>query len=73
MNTVFTSAIALVATASAVKISTSCTDNNSNCSYWASRDECQINPNYMLTQCAKSCKQCVVDPCIALNNNLGMY
>lgn len=30
-------------------------DQNSNCRYWASMGECTVNPNYMLTACAKSC------------------
>jgi len=31
-------------------------DKNSNCSQWASNGECKNNPNYMLQNCAKSCK-----------------
>ncbi|XP_065060849.1 zinc metalloproteinase nas-15-like isoform X2 [Rhopilema esculentum] len=35
-----------------------CVDNHSYCSYWASIGECQKNPNYMLTNCKKSCQRC---------------
>jgi len=36
-----------------------CKDSNDLCSNWASRGECQKNPNYMLRDCAKSCDACV--------------
>ena len=31
-------------------------DHNENCVSWANRGECEINPNYMLHFCAKSCQ-----------------
>jgi len=35
-----------------------CTDNNQYCEDWAANGECQTNPNYMLTNCRKSCGVC---------------
>jgi hypothetical protein len=32
-------------------------DNNDNCEQWATENECKHNPNYMLSECAKSCNQ----------------
>jgi glutathione peroxidase-family protein len=34
-------------------------DQHESCSYWASLGECNANPNYMLTNCAKSCESFV--------------
>jgi len=34
----------------------SCSDSNANCAGWAQQGECDKNPNYMLTNCCKSCK-----------------
>ncbi len=39
-------------------ISDPCLDSNEQCAYWASIDECKKNPNYMLSNCARSCDQC---------------
>jgi len=36
----------------------SCVDNNTYCSYWASIGECSKNPNYMHVYCKKSCQKC---------------
>jgi len=33
-----------------------CSDENTACSYWAQIGECTRNPNYMSTNCCKSCK-----------------
>lgn len=44
------------------KDSESCTDNYSECSSWAANGECNINPEYMLYNCAKSCKACSYTP-----------
>jgi prolyl 4-hydroxylase len=38
-----------------------CKDANENCSFWASKGECENNPNYMHLHCAKSCKTCPKD------------
>jgi hypothetical protein len=38
-------------------------DNHESCEYWASVGECDINPNYMLENCALSCSQ------VGENNN----
>jgi prolyl 4-hydroxylase len=35
-----------------------CEDSHANCSYWAENGECDSNPKYMLTKCAKSCGIC---------------
>lgn len=35
-----------------------CKDTHDLCSFWASIDECAKNPNYMLTNCPKSCNSC---------------
>ena len=35
-----------------------CNDDNESCSFWASEGECKKNPDYMLVNCAKSCKEC---------------
>mmetsp|Transcript_8757 Transcript_8757/g.10692 ORF Transcript_8757/g.10692 Transcript_8757/m.10692 type:complete len:93 (+) Transcript_8757:22-300(+) len=32
-------------------------DQNENCDYWSSIGECEKNPGYMLTSCAKSCSR----------------
>ena len=36
--------------------STSCTNQDQNCLYWANTDECCKNPAYMLEYCCASCK-----------------
>lgn len=35
-----------------------CGDQNELCGHWAAQGECDNNPNYMLSSCARSCKQC---------------
>ncbi|KAG2423790.1 hypothetical protein HXX76_015066 [Chlamydomonas incerta] len=35
-----------------------CSDQNSNCAYWAGIGECWKNPNYMLQSCKPSCGSC---------------
>ena len=35
-----------------------CVDTHENCAFWASIDECEKNPGYMLTGCPKSCNTC---------------
>ena len=35
-----------------------CTDENSDCEYWASIGECEVNPHYMLSHCMVSCATC---------------
>ena len=37
---------------------TDCVDNHERCEYWAGTGECDINPNYMLIYCKKSCEVC---------------
>ena len=37
-----------------------CEDQHERCEFWANEGECDINPNYMLDKCAKSCKECTV-------------
>lgn len=39
-------------------LSIDCVDKNESCNYWASNGECQNNPDYMLVNCKKSCKNC---------------
>ena len=34
-------------------------DNNPGCARWAAAGECATNPAYMLTTCARSCKETV--------------
>jgi len=36
-------------------IPNNCKDKNKNCKYWASKGECNINPDYMRPNCCKSC------------------
>ena len=36
----------------------SCEDNNGSCEFWASLGECDRNPDYMLSFCARSCDSC---------------
>jgi len=36
-----------------------CTDENAECSSWASTGECEENPKYMLVNCKKSCNNCL--------------
>jgi len=35
-----------------------CTDEYSSCQEWADNGECEINPEFMLYNCKKSCKVC---------------
>ena len=35
-----------------------CQDMHELCSFWAEKGECNANPNYMHTNCAKSCNKC---------------
>ncbi|XP_029653452.1 cysteine-rich secretory protein LCCL domain-containing 2 [Octopus sinensis] len=35
-----------------------CPDLNKNCKMWADMGECNNNPNYMRTNCRKSCRSC---------------
>jgi len=36
----------------------SCVDSHESCAYWASLQECDKNPKFMLLYCHKSCKMC---------------
>merc|ERR1712121_395977 len=35
-----------------------CGDSHRNCAYWASIGECEVNPDWMLPNCKKSCNNC---------------
>ena len=35
-----------------------CQDQFKDCKLWAANGECEINPDYMLLNCASSCKTC---------------
>ena len=35
-----------------------CNDKHEHCADWAAKGECSANPGFMLSSCAKSCKQC---------------
>ena len=35
-----------------------CTDQDTQCGYWASLGECDKNPGYMLKSCQQSCNAC---------------
>lgn len=35
-----------------------CRDQEDECTYWSALGECETNPAYMLTMCARSCKSC---------------
>ncbi|GFO40016.1 cysteine-rich secretory protein lccl domain-containing 2 [Plakobranchus ocellatus] len=35
-----------------------CKDDHSNCPGWASNQQCEVNPGYMLIHCKKSCHVC---------------
>nr|CAB3261372.1 uncharacterized protein LOC100176967 [Phallusia mammillata] len=39
-----------------------CKDDNVYCDYWMRTGECEINPNYMLQSCRKSCRSCRTTP-----------
>jgi C1A family cysteine protease len=36
-------------------VSLTCSDSNSECGVWAFTSQCQVNPDYMLTNCCASC------------------
>jgi len=36
----------------------SCEDGNESCEAWATAGECEVNPTFMLTNCARSCNTC---------------
>jgi prolyl 4-hydroxylase len=38
-----------------------CVDKHEKCGFWAEHDECNANPEYMLENCALSCKNCNKD------------
>ena len=38
-----------------------CEDYEEHCQFWADNEECDVNPNFMLRKCAKSCNAC--GPC----------
>ena len=38
----------------------SCEDGNGSCEAWAAAGECERNPAFMVTNCARSCNECVV-------------
>ena len=47
-----------------------CRDYDDSCSSWATTGECEINPNYMLHMCKKSCKKCSSgDVCTCIRNS----
>eukprot|EP00040_Diaphanoeca_grandis_P001416 m.18466 g.18466 ORF g.18466 m.18466 type:complete len:409 (-) comp12039_c1_seq1:32-1258(-) len=35
-----------------------CRDGDDMCGFWASKGECENNPSFMLSECAKSCNNC---------------
>jgi len=35
-----------------------CIDQHADCESWARKGECEINPSYMVSNCAKSCSSC---------------
>lgn len=41
-------------------VDSNCRDEDELCAFWAQEGECQNNPGYMLTSCAKSCNTCKV-------------
>jgi len=45
-----------------VSAAPNCADTDPNCLAWALAGQCKINPQYMLTACRKSCKQCAGPP-----------
>ncbi|XP_064107762.1 zinc metalloproteinase nas-4-like [Macrobrachium nipponense] len=60
-NCATSSGITEVVTTSPVTIAPTggtCEDNNKFCSTWSSMGECDKNPTWMNSNCAKSCKQC---------------
>jgi hypothetical protein len=38
-----------------------CYNNDALCTFWATRGECQMNPDFMLAKCAPACKSCDFD------------
>lgn len=42
--------------------SADCEDDYDDCPAWAANGECDINPEYMLYNCKKSCKSCALNP-----------
>ena len=41
-----------------VSVADDCADLSPNCADWASKNECQKNPNYMTRACKASCNVC---------------
>lgn len=39
-----------------------CADKNENCAGWKERGECEKNPEYMDSNCQKSCEKCPIKP-----------
>ena len=39
-----------------------CVDRDENCGAWASQEECERNPAFMLSWCARTCGACVIAP-----------
>jgi len=40
------------------KVDVSCRDTDNRCPQWAKKNDCTLNPKYMLKHCAKSCGSC---------------
>lgn len=60
--------------ASITGLAFSCTDSNQDCAAWAATQQCQVNPDYMLTNCCASCAN--PDPCVndtANCESIGYY
>lgn len=36
----------------------SCSDGHVSCNFWSDRNECNLNPNYMLRVCKRACRVC---------------
>lgn len=73
-STIFTVLALLTVCSSSVQLSATgqeLHDNNEYCKIWADRGECNLNPNYMLKECAKSCYDKVPKKQCALDNNSG--
>ena len=49
----------------------SCEDGNGSCEAWAAAGECERNPAYMVTNCARSCNECVVVGQTSSNESAG--
>jgi hypothetical protein len=52
-------------------VDVACGNQNDQCAIWAATEQCQVNPNYMLTDCCASCAN--PDPCVDTNPSCAAW